>query len=80
MKVQELIDMLEEFDGDEEVCFSYNYGDHWRTTVAAEPRSVERQECEYSEYHQMLRFSDGEDDSFSDKDDDRVKEYVVIQS
>ena len=50
MKVRELIEALQYMDGDLDVHFSYNYGDHWRTEVA--PR-VSNIDMEYSEYHRM---------------------------
>ena len=85
MKVQELIDMLEEFDGDEEVVFAYGYGDYWRNTVAAKPRRVEREPCEYSDYHQMLKVIDRDDDRDFEEDEHgnfvdtrNLNEYVVI--
>ena len=77
--------MLEEFDRDQEVVFAYGYGDYWRNTVAAEPRCVDLEACEYSQYHQMLKLVDRDDDRELEEDDEGnlvdnrdLKEYVVI--
>ena len=75
MKVQELIDILERYDGDDDVVFSYNYGDYWRNTVAQTPREVQYESAVYSDYHQMLKIVD-EDSEYKDEQDS--KEYVVI--
>ena len=48
-------------DKDAEVHFSYNYGDHWHTTVAPTVDSVEKGVVEYSDYHQMDKIVEDED-------------------
>ena len=61
MQVAQLIELLQEFPQDAEVHFSYNYGDHWRTTVA--PRVDEAFEglVERSDYHRMDKLVDEDD-------------------
>ena len=53
MQVKELIERLSCMDGEAEVRFSYNYGDHWKTAVAQHVFNVEEGRVEYSEYHGM---------------------------
>jgi len=53
MKVSKLIEMLQDMDPEAEVKFVYNYGDYWRTDVAANIDRIEEGEVEYSEYHRM---------------------------
>ena len=53
MKVHELIEELGNYDPNQEVHFSYNYGDHWRTIVAPSVEIVEKGKVTYSDYHQM---------------------------
>lgn len=53
MKVWELIEDLKSYPADMEVKFAYNYGDYWKTEVAADVDSVTNGEVEYSEYHRM---------------------------
>lgn len=62
MKVSELIQALETFDGNAEVHFSYNFGDHWRTKVAPAVDYVEEHEVVYSDYHSMPRLVDDEEE------------------
>ena len=62
MKVRELIEALRCEDPDAEVMLSYNYGDHWRTTVAEAVGRVEEMPVQYSDYHRMHRVVDDEDD------------------
>ena len=58
MTVRELIDELQNFDGDTEVRFSYDYGDHWHTEVAIEVEHVELTPVTYSSYHEKMRVVD----------------------
>ena len=60
MKVKQLIELLSTFEDDMEVKIAYNYGDHWRTTVAPDVCNVEITEVEYSDYHQMDKVIDQE--------------------
>jgi len=57
MNVQELFDQMKELiaggHADKEVKFAYNYGDHWRTTVAASIDTVSECQVKYSDYHSM---------------------------
>jgi hypothetical protein len=53
MKVKDLIEALQSMDGDLDVHFSYNYGDHWRTEVAPRVSNVDMGIVQYSEYHRM---------------------------
>ena len=58
MKVEELIEILQEYDPESDVHFSYNYGDHWRTQVAPKVTDVNECAVAYSEYHQMDKLVD----------------------
>ena len=71
MKVRELIEKLGEMEPDAEVHITYNYGDHWRTTVAPKVRRVEDGRVVESAYHSMDKVVD-EDDSAFDKGKDVV--------
>lgn len=77
MKVSELRTALEHFDDDDEVFFTYNYGDHWRTTVAKSVARVDEGEVTWSDYHTMHRVcdEDGERDS-----DPNVAHFAVLLS
>jgi hypothetical protein len=52
---------------DTPVHFSYNYGDHWRTTVAPAARAADMLNIEYSGYHQMDKLTEDEGDKPGDK-------------
>lgn len=73
MKVHELIRELEAFDGEAEVHFSYNYGDHWRTVVAPKANNIELMKVTYSNYHSMPKLVDEGDTRYDD-----AEEVVVI--
>jgi len=82
MNVRELIELLQDMDEDLEVHFSYNYGDHWRTEVAPVVDTVEVANVTYSDYHEMHRLvDDNEDDECEDEneDDDGIKRVVVLK-
>lgn len=53
MLVRDLIELLEGYDADMEVHFTYNYGDHWRTQVAPKIRDVDVGFVKFSDYHRM---------------------------
>jgi hypothetical protein len=73
MTVQQLIDQLSQFDPNTKVHFSYNYGDHWRTTVAPVVRHVEEMPIAESEYHKMPVVIDEEDTRYNE-----AKQVVVL--
>lgn len=73
MKVQDLIDQLQQFDPLDEVHFSYNSGDHWRTTVAPIVRRVEMLPVVESEYHNKPMLIDDEDERY-----DNAQQVVVL--
>ena len=81
MRVQDLIEMLKEFDPNAEVHFSYNYGDHWRTTVAPEVSEVFEGSVTYSSYHQMPKLVE-QDEDFEDEEpgnpEENVSRVVII--
>ena len=70
MTVEQLIEKLRTMPPDKEVKFSYNYGDYWRTIVAAPVQRVDQLETVYSDYHRM--------DKIADRDDDNKVECVIL--
>ena len=62
MTVNELKELLERFDGEMEVKFSYTSSDYWRTQVAANVGNAEEGYVKYSDYHQMDKVDESEDD------------------
>jgi len=62
MTVNELKDILDQFDGDMEVKFSYNYGDYWRTQVAKDISDVKEGYVTYSDYYQMDKIDEDENE------------------
>lgn len=75
MTVGELKELLEQFDDELPVLFSYNYGDHWNTTVAGTISSADTGKVCYSSYHRMNKVVDGEDE----EEDPNAVEAVIIQ-
>jgi hypothetical protein len=65
--VNELIARLQELaqdgQGELEVMFSYNYGDHWRTQVAQSVQWPEQAFVKHSDYHGMDRVVDNAEDA-----------------
>lgn len=81
MKVRELIECLEGEDPEKEVLFCYNYGDHWRTTVAQSPDSVEEGLVVHSAYHNMYKVIDNEEGEVSENARGKdVQEVVLLSS
>lgn len=60
---EELSLMVKDGQGHLPVKFSYNYGDHWRTQVAADVDQTEVGKVKFSSYHDMDQIvEDDEDD------------------
>jgi hypothetical protein len=80
MKVSQLIEQLQCMDAEAEVHFAYNYGDHWRTTVAPKVNQVFGGVVQYSEYHRMDKLVD-EDDMYDEEGDynEAVRRVAVIE-
>lgn len=78
MNVQELIDQLTDMNPETEVMFQYNFGDYWRTEVAAEVKGVSNDEVVYSEYHRMHKVVSQMGDRDEDDEDERETKRVVI--
>jgi hypothetical protein len=72
MTVKELIEELSYVDQDAEVKFVYNYGDYWRTDVAADIDTVTEGEVVYSSYHRMDKVVDPDDDRYEGEEFKRV--------
>jgi len=72
MKVQQLIELLGDFDPEMEVRFAYDYGDRQHTKVASRINDVEVEAVRYSDYHSMYKVVDGDDD------EENVKQVVVL--
>ena len=75
MKVSELRKMLEGFDGDLEVHFSYNYGDHWHTEVAPRADRIDMGFIKYSDYHRMDQVVEPD---YDDEPEEGLKAVVLI--
>lgn len=79
MKVAELIEALQNLDQDAEVHYAYNYGDHWRTTVAPVVSEVFEGVVKYSDYHSMHKLVDeGDDDWYDIKRNQLAGSCVVV--
>lgn len=78
MTVDELIQELQQFDGDMEVEFAYDYGDYAGRVVAHKISDVDIEEVKYSDYTRtdVVVFNDNNDDD----DDDDSRRYTVVLS
>lgn len=74
MKVKELIELLEGYDPESAVHFSYGYGDHWRTQVAPEVTQLTEGAVTYSDYHRMDKLVD----TYEDEEEGEVTRSVVV--
>lgn len=78
MTVKELIEELEHIkDPYTEVMFSYNYGDYWKTRVAARIHHINQLPVEYSDYHSMHKLCD-EDGKPIEVDGDKIRNVIVL--
>ena len=78
MKVAELIEELKYMDQDAEVHFAYNYGDHWRTTVAPRVDNISEGCVEFSDYHRMDKLVEEDYDDYEDEEEQTPPRRVVI--
>ena len=70
--VGELKAVLDEYEDDMPVMKSYNYGDHWSTTVAENLDEVQDNFVKYSSYHRMGKVSE---EGF--KEEDSIKVLIL---
>ncbi len=63
MTVGELRALLEDFSDDTPVHFAYNYGDYGRTQVAQPVKNAEEMPIVWSDYHDMPRLADDEEEA-----------------
>ena len=90
MTVAQLIEELQDMvrmgtaEDDTEVMFTYNYGDHGRTTVAGEIKAVTEETVTYSDYFNMHRIASDRDESDDDREQripsDDEKKIVALGS
>ena len=66
MKVSELIEELSNFDGDMEVHFAYDYGDHWHSQVAPKVKNAEEGYVKFSDYHRMPKVIEQSEDDYEE--------------
>ncbi len=77
LTVRELIEQLQCIPEDQqnlEVRFTYNYGDYWKTHVAATVDTAEVGYVKYSEYHRMDQLVDLSASLLADIDDETDEE------
>jgi hypothetical protein len=81
MKVKDLIKQLGYMNAEAEVHFTYNYGDHWHTTVAPVVGQVYEGAVKFSEYHRMDKLVEDEDDWYDEKTgniNSDIKQVVIL--
>ena len=82
MKVSELIEQLQSMDPELEVHYAYNYGDHWRTEVAPKVGRVSEGTVDYSDYHQMDKIVEYEEDLYDEETGDYkegIRRVIVLE-
>lgn len=79
MKVKELIEMLEDFDGDMEVATAYDYGDHTHTQAVNFPREVVAKKLTKTAYSDSgYAVPDAEDEQENEDTHNTEDKHVVI--
>ena len=75
MTVKELIEELQCFDEDQEVCICSPSGDYWGTMLALNVRNVDTADILWSEYHRTNKIANPDREY---DEDDEIKEIVLI--
>ena len=84
--VQELRDQLDmmiaDGNGEMEVMYSYNYGDHWHTQVCGAINSLDVMPVKYSAYHSMDKLDEEYDETAAEDLDqdgpDKTRLAIVL--
>lgn len=76
MKIKELIEELNSFDGEQEICFAFPSGDYWGTTIAKEVKYVERTKVIESSYHNTYKVVDSDKEDRYDKEE--LRNVIMI--
>ena len=81
MKVAQLIEELQMMDQEAEVHFAYNYGDHWRTTVAPRIDNISEGYVKFSDYHRMDKLVDEEDmfDEDTGEEKEGARRVIILE-
>lgn len=77
MTVRNLMDRLQEFNPDDEVYFSYDYGNYGHTLVAKPIEDVEDTPLVYSAYTRSMTLMDENDD---ESDPGEVETFGIVLS
>jgi hypothetical protein len=77
MTVRELIEMLEDFNENDEVMVSHIAHDYWRTPVAGRIDSVEDAVVDHSSYHNCFKVVEEEE---AEVENATAKHVVIIKS
>lgn len=79
--VTELQDLMNDHGENIPVMFAYNFGDHWGTQVAQQIRTVDIDNVEYSDYHNMCKISKDELDEEEETEEpgsETIKKVIII--
>jgi hypothetical protein len=74
LTVKELIEKLQQYPSDMEVCIAESARDYWHTTLASPVKKVSNKQVAYKQYHEQYCVPKDED---VDQDDD-VKSVILI--
>lgn len=79
LTVSELIDMLQEHDGDTKVMIAHTAGDYWKTELASPiDEEVFTSKVEYSPYHQQYKVSKDSDYEDDLEENEETQEVLLI--
>ncbi len=75
MKVNELIEKLQQLPQDKEVVILFESGDYWNSMISEQLEVVEVKDLKYSDYHQTYKLPKAK---YRDEGDEELEEFVVL--
>ncbi len=76
MTVSQLIEVLQQFDGDTEVMTAAPSHDYWGTVNANKIGTIDTEKVTYSHYHDTYKVVN--DDKIDNYDNDDIKEVILL--
>ena len=79
LTVSELIEILQDYDGDTKVMISHTAGDYWKTELASPiGDDVFTSQVEYSAYHNQYKVSKESDYEDDPEENEGTKEVLLL--
>lgn len=78
MKKIDLINLLSEFNDEDDICFAFPSGDYWGNVLAKDVSDITEEQVVWSDYHNSYKLIDEEKIEEGWYENDKMKKVVVL--